>query len=244
MVCFRGNYFTMENRIEYLFSASNFRISKTSVTTMIKDEYQTITAAVTANFTDRASKFLTFVFPITNEEDIKQHLEILKKEHWKANHHCYAWRLGTDGNQYRANDDGEPSGSAGKPILGQIDSFGLTDVLVVIVRYFGGTKLGVSGLINAYKTGTALALDKANVITKTIDNQYKIIYDYGITSPIMSFVNQYELTIVSQAFEAKAMLIFAVKVSKADEILKLLSEKSLNEGFADDFVIKEIIINT
>lgn len=210
---------------------------------MIKDEYQTITAATTSNFTDRASKFLTFAFPISNENDIKQHLEILKKEHWKANHHCYAWRLGTDGNQYRANDDGEPSGSAGKPILGQIDSFGLTDVLVVIVRYFGGTKLGVSGLINAYKTGTALALESANIVTKTIDNQYKIIYDYGITSQIMSFVNQYQLTIISQGFDAKAMLTFAVKVSKAEEILELLKKKSLNEGFADDFIIKEIFVN-
>lgn len=209
---------------------------------MIKDEYQTIVSATTATFTDRASKFLTFAFPVKNEDDVKFHLENLKKEHWKANHHCYAWRLGTDGNQYRANDDGEPSGSAGKPILGQIDSFDVTDVLVVIVRYFGGTKLGVSGLINAYKTGTALALEKSEIIVKTIDNQYKIIYDYGVTSQIMSFVNQYQLTIISQGFDAKAMLTFSVKVSEAAQILSLLREKSLNEGFADDFTIKDVLI--
>lgn len=209
---------------------------------MIKDEYQTITSTSTATFTDRASKFLTFAFPISNDDDIKRHLDILKKEHWKANHHCYAWRLGTDGNQYRANDDGEPSGSAGKPILGQLDSFGVTDVLVVVVRYFGGTKLGVSGLINAYKTGAALALENADIVTKTIDNQYKIIYDYSITSQIMSFVNQYQLKIISQGFDAKAMLTFAVKVSEADGILALLTEKSLNEGFVNDFEIKEISI--
>lgn len=211
---------------------------------MIKDEYQTITSVSTSNFTDKASKFLTFAFPISNDDDIKEHLEILKKEHWKANHHCYAWRLGTDGNQYRANDDGEPSGSAGKPILGQIDSFGVTDVLVVVVRYFGGTKLGVSGLINAYKTGTALALENAEIVKKTIDNEYKIIYDYAITSQIMSFVNQYQLKIISQGFDAKAMLIFSIKVSKADKILALLKEKSLNEGFVNEFIIKEMVINS
>ncbi|MFK7948815.1 MAG: YigZ family protein [Saprospiraceae bacterium] len=210
----------------------------------MKDEYQTITSVSTSNFTDKASKFLTFAFPISNDDDIKEHLEILKKEHWKANHHCYAWRLGTDGNQYRANDDGEPSGSAGKPILGQIDSFGVTDVLVVVVRYFGGTKLGVSGLINAYKTGTALALENAEIVKKTIDNEYKIIYDYAITSQIMSFVNQYQLKIISQGFDAKAMLIFSIKVSKADKILALLKEKSLNEGFVNEFIIKEMVINS
>lgn len=207
---------------------------------MTKDEFQTIAKDTTALFTDKASKFLTFAYPISSEEDIKQHLEHLKKEHWKANHHCYAWRLGTDGNRYRANDDGEPSGSAGKPILGQIDSFGVTDVLIVVVRYFGGTKLGVSGLINAYKTGAALVLEAADIITKIIEQQYIITYDYSITSQIMSFVNQHQLRIVQQSFEAKAALIFAVSISNAAHILELLKEKSLNEGFANDFIIEAI----
>lgn len=208
--------------------------------TMVKDEFQTIASDSTALFTDRASKFLTFAFPVVCDEDIKKHLDDLKKEHWKANHHCYAWRLGTDGNQYRANDDGEPSGSAGKPILGQIDSFGLTDVLIVVVRYFGGTKLGVSGLINAYKTAAALSLEAAEIITKTIENQYIITYDYGVTSQIMSFVSQHHLNIINQTFEAKATLTFAVSISNAAQILALLKEKSLNEGFADNFVIEAV----
>lgn len=204
---------------------------------MIKDTYKMITAASEGLFTDRGSKFFAYAFPVMDEDDIKIYLEEIKKEHWKARHHCYAWRLGTDGNNYRANDDGEPSGTAGKPILGQLDSFDITNTLVVVVRYFGGTKLGVGGLINAYRTGAIEALKKNTIEEKTIDNYYKITYDYGITSQIMNFVNQYQLRLVSQGFDAKAMLTFAVKISEAENILRLLEEKSMNESFAEEFEI-------
>jgi len=122
------------------------------------DKYTTITAPGTGDFRDRGSKFLAFCFPVNSVFEVKEKLQALKKEHPKATHHCYAYRIGTDGMQYRANDDGEPSGSAGKPILGQIDSMGITNVLVIVARYFGGSLLGVPGLINAYKTTAARRL--------------------------------------------------------------------------------------
>lgn len=204
------------------------------------DTYNTITTASEGLFTDRGSKFIAYAFPIKSEEEIKEYLEEIKKEHWKARHHCYAWRLGTDGNMYRANDDGEPSGTAGKPILGQLDSFEITDTLVVVVRYFGGTKLGVGGLINAYKSAAIDALTKVEIIEKTIDNYYEIIYDYSVTSQIMNFVNHYELKIVSQSFGEKAIMNFSIPISKTDVILDFLKEKSLNEGFSDLFELELI----
>jgi uncharacterized YigZ family protein len=204
------------------------------------DTYNTITAASEGIFTDRGSKFIAYAYPIQSEEEVKEYLEFLKKEHWKARHHCYAWRLGTDGNMHRANDDGEPSGTAGKPILGQLDSFEITDTLVVVIRYFGGTKLGVGGLINAYKSAAIDALQQTEIISKTIDNYYKIVYDYGITSQVMNFVNHYELTIMNQSFGEKAIMDFSIPISKSDEILKILEEKSLNEGFSDLFELELI----
>src|SRR3954466_15552915 len=133
-------------------------------------KYTTIAEPGTGDFRDRGSKFLAYAYPVFTPQDIKDRLNALKKEHPKATHHCYAWRLGTDGTQYRANDDGEPSGSAGKPILGQIDSTELTNVLVVVVRYFGGSLLGVPGLINAYKTATAQSLENLPRTEKWIED--------------------------------------------------------------------------
>lgn len=204
---------------------------------MVKDIYNTITAASEGLFTDRGSKFIAYAFPIMEEEEVKMYLEEVKKEHWKARHHCYAWRLGTDRNSYRANDDGEPSGTAGKPILGQLDSFDITNTLIVVVRYFGGTKLGVGGLINAYKSAAIDALKKNIIEERTIDNYYKITYNYDITSQIMSFVNQYQLRLIGQDFGAKAMLTFAVKISKSESVLQALEEKSMNESFSEGFEI-------
>ena len=205
------------------------------------DKYKTITATSEGLFTDRGSKFIAYAFPIKSEDDIKEYLEFVKKEHWKARHHCYAWRLGTDGNTYRANDDGEPSGTAGKPILGQLDSFEITDTLVVVVRYFGGTKLGVGGLINAYKSAAIDALKQVEIEARTIDNYYKVVYDYGITSQIMNFVNHHQLNIIDQSFGEKAIMNFSIPISKADGILKKLEEKSLNEGFLNDYELELII---
>jgi len=140
--------------------------------------YNTIAQPVESLFKDKGSKFLGFAYPVNNEEDIRVHLEYLKELHPKATHHCYAWRLGTDDYHYRANDDGEPSGTAGKPILGQIDAAGLTNCLVVSVRYFGGTKLGVPGLIAAYKASARLTLEATEIVTKIIMHSYKIQCGY------------------------------------------------------------------
>jgi len=140
--------------------------------------YYTIEKPVEAMFKDRGSKFLAYAYPVTSEKKIKEHIQQLKKEHPKAVHHCVAWRLGYDGNLFRANDDGEPSGTAGKPMLGQIDSMMLTNVLVVVVRYFGGTLLGVPGLIHAYKTVTADALQQATIIEKWIESYYQLRFEY------------------------------------------------------------------
>ncbi len=162
------------------------------------DKYTTIAAPGTGDFRDRGSKFLAFSYPVFTLQDIKERQQALKKEHPKANHHCLAWRLGTDGFNYRAADDGEPSGSAGKPILGQIDSLGLTNILVVVVRYFGGSLLGVPGLINAYKTATALALENIPRVEKWIEGLYEISFDYPSMGEVLYLLKQCEATIYSQ----------------------------------------------
>jgi uncharacterized YigZ family protein len=164
-------------------------------------KYTTIAASSTGDFRDRGSKFLSYAFPVATAAAVKEKLQLLKKDHPKAVHHCYAYRFGSDGNQYRANDDGEPSGSAGKPILGQIDSMGLTNVLVVVVRYFGGTLLGVPGLINAYKTATALALDPAPKSEKWIEDCYDISFDYPVMGEVLYLLKQSEATIYKQELQ-------------------------------------------
>jgi uncharacterized YigZ family protein len=138
------------------------------------DHYKTIAGPSTGEFKDRGSKFFAYAFPVFTEEEWQEELEAVKKEHFKARHHCYAYRLGVDQNNFRANDDGEPSGTAGRPILGQIDSFELTNVLIIVVRYFGGTKLGTSGLINAYKLSAAAALDNATIEERLIEDVYTL----------------------------------------------------------------------
>lgn len=161
-------------------------------------KYKTLAAATTAEFKDRGSKFLAYACPVASAQDVKDRLQALKKEHPKAVHHCYAFRIGTDGVLYRAVDDGEPSGSAGRPILGQIDSAGLVNVLVVVVRYFGGTLLGVPGLINAYKTATAEALSGAPVTEKWIEEIVELSFDYPVMGEVMYLLRQSEATIYMQ----------------------------------------------
>lgn len=158
--------------------------------------YWTIDAAVQAEFKDRGSKFLAYGYPVRTQEDIKEHLKALKELHPKAVHHCYAWRLGIDGTLFRANDDGEPSGSAGRPILGQIDSAGLTNVLVVVVRYFGGTLLGVPGLINAYKSVAATALQEASRAEHDLEVVYDLEYEYPIMNQVLYTVKQHQAVIL------------------------------------------------
>jgi uncharacterized YigZ family protein len=176
------------------------------------------------DFRDRGSKFLAYAYPVSTATAIKEKLQALKKEHPKANHHCYAWRLGTDGTQYRANDDGEPAGSAGKPILGQIDSFGLTNVLVVVVRYFGGTLLGVPGLINAYKTVTAQALEAAPKTEKWIEEMVEINFDYPAMGEVLYLLKQADATIYSQELQLFCVVRAGIPKMNSGHCVQKLSE--------------------
>ncbi len=167
---------------------------------MDKFSYKTISTACEAKWTEKNSRFLSFAFPINTEEQAQLHLEKIAEQHPKANHHCYAYRIGISKNNFRANDDGEPSGSAGRPILGQIDSFELTNVLVVVTRYFGGVKLGVSGLIKAYKTSAKLVLEEAKIIKKEIQSSCSIFIPYEQVNDFLEWANNSSVNIVNQNY--------------------------------------------
>lgn len=195
---------------------------------MSADYYYTIEKPTSAEFKDRGSKFIAFAFPIVDNSDFKKRLQELKEEHPKAAHHCFAYRQGTDGNNFRSSDDGEPSGSAGRPILGQIDSKNLTNVGVVVVRYFGGTLLGVPGLINAYKTSTALALQMVPIIQKPIEINYRLQFDYTKMNDVMTIVKKYNCSIISQQMELFCtMEIGLLKNNHELVILKLYEIRGL-----------------
>lgn len=185
---------------------------------MENEYYQTIEKHGYAEFKDRGSRFLAYAFPMSTTDHFKQQLQLLKKEHPKAVHHCFAYRLGLDGNQFRVSDDGEPSGSAGKPILGQIDSKGLTDTGVIIVRYFGGTLLGVPGLINAYKSSAAMALQMIPVVQKSIEINYDISFDYTTINEVMMIVKQFNCTIIHQEMQLFCLLKIGIPKSRLEEV--------------------------
>jgi uncharacterized YigZ family protein len=191
----------------------------------LSDYYYTIERSASAEFKDRGSKFIAYAFPVADVTDFKKRLQGLKDEHPKAAHHCFAYRIGTDGNTFRSSDDGEPSGSAGKPILGQIDSKQLTDLAVVVVRYFGGTLLGVPGLINAYRTVTALALQTTPVIQRAVEIKYRLQFDYTKMNEIMMIVKKYNCTILDQQMELFCRMI--VGIPKAVHELVLLKLKDI-----------------
>ena len=174
-------------------------------------------------FKDKNSKFFGYAFPVTMEEEIKSHLEKLRKQHFGAGHFCYALQLGTDTVYFRANDDGEPSNSAGMPIYGQIQSFGLTNVLVVVVRFFGGVKLGVGGLISAYKTAAQMALEEAVIIEKTIDIHFQISFDYKNMNKIMRIIKEKNLEIISQQMEESCQIEIATRKKNAEMIYAIFS---------------------
>ena len=186
------------------------------------DSYRTIAAPAEGEFKDRGSKFLAYAWPVRTEEEALAHLDWLRKEHFQARHHCFAWRLAPDGSRFRANDDGEPSGTAGRPILGQIDSFGLTDVVVVVVRYFGGTLLGTSGLIQAYREAAAEALRTAKVEEKIVCDTFRFDFDYALMPDVMNAVKKLGLDIVHQDFGERGLLHLAIRQSEvADTLLKM-----------------------
>jgi uncharacterized YigZ family protein len=214
----------------------------------MKDTYKTIETNAFGEFKDKGSKFLAYAGPLSIDADFSFFLEKIKKEHPKARHHCFAWRLGLDQNRYRANDDGEPSGTAGRPILGQIDSFGLTNVGVVVVRYFGGTLLGTSGLIAAYKEATMLALKEAIIIEKIIDNTYEIKFGYDKMPDVMNAVKRLNINVLQQKFEESGSLIIAIRQSESERrllemkaaILKISLEEAQNIEQIEGVLIEEM----
>ena len=192
------------------------------------DHYFTIKEPSFGEFRDRGSKFLAYAFPVFSEKDWQNALEEVKKEHSKARHHCYAYRLGLDKNNFRANDDGEPSGTAGRPILGQIDSFELTNVFVVVVRYFGGTLLGTSGLINAYKESAIEALKNAEKIEKIIEDRIKVSFDYSIMGDVMNALKRLDLEMVDQDFGLHPNLHIQIRKSDTEKTLQLFKSYVAN----------------
>src|SRR4051794_4277389 len=186
--------------------------------------YYTIEKTSVAEYKDRGSRFLAYAYPIQSTDDFKKNLQSLKKEHPKAAHHCFAYRLGLEGNNFRVSDDGEPSGSAGKPILGQIESKQVINVLVVVVRYFGGTLLGVPGLINAYKTATALALQLTPVIQKQVLLNYRLHFDYTKMNEVMIIVRQFGCEIIKQENQLFCDLEIGIPKGRVNEVLFRLKE--------------------
>ena len=181
--------------------------------------YRTLKSPIQAEIKDKGSRFLAFVYPVQTAEQVKKHVDDLRQEHHKARHWCYAYRLGVDGNQFRANDDGEPSGSAGRPILGQIDSFELTDVLVVVVRYFGGTLLGVPGLIHAYKTSTQMALENAQIIEKNIEKTVRIRCEYPYLNEAIRIAKNHQAEMIEQDLQLDCRLTVRIPLANAEACL-------------------------
>lgn len=191
---------------------------------MSTDYYYTIERPGSAEFKDRGSKFIAYAFPIASVANFKKQLQGLKEEHTKAAHHCFAYRIGTDGNIFRSSDDGEPSGTAGKPILGQIDSKQLTDLAVIVVRYFGGTLLGVPGLINAYKTVAALALQTTPIIQKAIEIKYRLQFDYTRMNEVMMIAKKYNCTVLDKQVELFCTMDIGIPKAIHELILLKLNE--------------------
>ena len=186
------------------------------------DVYLTIAAPAEGIYKEKGSKFLAFAYPVNSEEEIKAILAGLRKEYFDARHHCYAYQLGASGHQYRANDDGEPNHSAGDPILGQIRSAGLTNILVVVIRYFGGIKLGVSGLINAYRTAAAEAIKAAETVEKVETAPLEVLFDYEQMNIMMSLIKEYKLEMLTQDFNITCRLVLAVRKNLLETVLAKL----------------------
>lgn len=191
---------------------------------MAADSYKTIARAAETTYRQLSSKFYTYAYPVETEEQIKEHLDTLRKRWYDATHHCYAWRLGPHGEQFRANDDGEPSSTAGKPILGQLLSQEITNCLVVVVRYFGGTKLGVPGLIAAYKESTAQVLAECEIIEKTVDVVVKVEFSYVAMNDVMRIVKDMQPRIVEQIFDNLCTMTLSIRESESEQLIGRLEK--------------------
>ena len=187
---------------------------------MFDDTYKEVKSHTTGIYKEKGSKFIAYSYPIYSEQEVKERLEEVKKLEHSARHHCYAYVLHADKSAWRTNDDGEPSSTAGKPILGQIQSNDLTNILIIVVRYFGGVKLGIPGLIRSYKTAAAIAISDAKILTKTIKEHYEVDFKYPQMNDVMRLVKEFDLEIVNTDFRIDCKLIFAVQKSKADSIVE------------------------
>lgn len=193
------------------------------------DAYRSIAARSEGLFKDNGSRFIALAYPVETEEEVREIVAGLKKEYHDARHHCYAYRLGYKGDKFRANDDGEPSGSAGRPILGQIDSMGLSDVLVVVVRYFGGIKLGIPGLIRAYRTSTADALGQADIVEKVAGKRFRLTFDYLSMNGVMKVLKDLGLTPGGQDFGLQCSLEVRVRLALEEDFRSRLAELAILE---------------
>lgn len=190
----------------------------------IKDTFFSISSPSEGLFKDNGSRFIALAYPVETEEEIKGIIDSLKKEYHDARHHCYAYRLGLDGTKFRANDDGEPSGSAGRQILGQLDSAGLSDILVVVVRYFGGIKLGIPGLIRAYRSSTSDALSKAEVVEKVAGKNYRLTFDYLAMNDVMKVLKDLNIPQSNQDFGISCSVDVRVRLSQEKDFLERLEK--------------------
>ena len=184
-----------------------------------EDSYLTLAAPAEASLRERSSRFLAYAYPVRSEEEIRERLDALRKRYYDATHHCYAWRLGPRGERFRANDDGEPSGTAGRPILGQMLSHGITECLIVVVRYFGGTKLGVPGLIAAYKEAAAAVIAAAGITERTVDLTLRVQFPYEAMNDIMRIVKDEQPAVRSQEFGNLCTVTLAIRAGRAEALL-------------------------
>jgi uncharacterized YigZ family protein len=183
------------------------------------DAYFTIKQPSEGIYKEKGSKFIAFAYPIYNEEEFKEHLTQLKKDYHDARHHCYAFRLGLTENEYRYSDDGEPNNSAGKPIYGQLLSSNITNVTIIVIRYFGGTKLGVGGLITAYKEAARDAINNAKIVKRTVNHFYTIKFDYAAMSDVMNFIKLHNLNVTNQVFENNCSIEFNIRTKEAEQVI-------------------------
>jgi len=191
---------------------------------MKEDTYNTIDKpSKEILFKEKGSKFFGYAFPVLSEEEVKVNLEELKKKHHSARHFCYAYQIGIEKPQYRANDDGEPNNSAGLPIYGQIQSFDVTNILIVSVRYFGGTKLGVGGLISAYKNSAQLAIEACEIIKKTINIKFKLIFDYELMNNVMRIIKEKKIQIIDQNLDLKCNYLISIRKKEVDSIYQIFN---------------------
>ena len=188
------------------------------------DTYRTIATTIKATYTEKRSKFIAYAVPVKTPEDVKTEIDKLRKEYYDARHVCWAYMLGAERKEFRSNDDGEPSGTAGKPILGQINSNELTDILIAVVRYFGGIKLGTSGLIVAYREATAEAIAEAEIIEKTVDMQLSFCFEYPYMNDVMKIVKDLEPTIQSQSYDTNCLMTLEIRKAKFDELKNRLEK--------------------